>query len=86
MDFGLATFTDNEPYVLYRCGTPGYVAPEIIRMKEHRKITVECDMFSAGAVFHVLLTNKFLFEGTTNDEVYHSNLRGDFDLSSKFYR
>lgn len=32
-DFGLAVVADDEPYAFYRCGTPGYVAPEIIRMK-----------------------------------------------------
>ncbi len=27
VDFGLATNADVEPYLFYRCGTPGYVAP-----------------------------------------------------------
>jgi len=27
VDFGLAILTEEEPYVFYRCGTPGYVAP-----------------------------------------------------------
>ena len=32
VDFGLAAVSDNEPYILYHCGTPGYIAPEIILM------------------------------------------------------
>jgi serine/threonine protein kinase len=30
VDFGLAVDVDAEDYIFYRCGTPGYVAPEII--------------------------------------------------------
>lgn len=27
VDFGLATYADEEKYLFVRCGTPGYVAP-----------------------------------------------------------
>jgi serine/threonine protein kinase len=27
VDFGLAAISDDEPYINYRCGTPGYIAP-----------------------------------------------------------
>lgn len=27
VDFGLATISEEEPYLFYRCGTPGYIAP-----------------------------------------------------------
>lgn len=38
VDFGLATFADIDEYLFFRCGTPGYVAPEIIELstcKQH---------------------------------------------------
>lgn len=34
VDFGLATHIDEPKYIFVRCGTPGYVAPEIIRIKD----------------------------------------------------
>lgn len=34
VDFGLAADIDSEDYIFYRCGTPGYVAPEIITCKK----------------------------------------------------
>jgi serine/threonine protein kinase len=37
-DFGLSTDVDSEDYIHYRCGTPGYVAPEIIPLKKGMKI------------------------------------------------
>ena len=29
VDFGLATYTDVDKFLFPKCGTPGYVAPEI---------------------------------------------------------
>jgi serine/threonine protein kinase len=64
VDFGLATHADQEKYLFYRCGTPGYVAPEIITLAENGHVEPECDMFSVGVIFHILLMRKALFEGT----------------------
>jgi calcium-dependent protein kinase len=33
-DFGLATHADENKYLFVRCGTPGFVAPEIINIKD----------------------------------------------------
>jgi serine/threonine protein kinase len=30
IDFGLGTFVDVKEYLFKRCGTPGFVAPEVI--------------------------------------------------------
>lgn len=63
VDFGLAADVDSEDYIYKRCGTPGYVAPEITTYKQGDKLTPECDVFSAGCIFHILLVKKTLFEG-----------------------
>ena len=84
-DFGLATFTDDEPYIFNRCGTPGFIAPEITRMRENRKVRVSCDIFSAGVVFHILLTNKYLFEGIDPKETFKNNSKAEFNLDGKRY-
>ena len=34
VDFGLATSIDEPTYIFIRCGTPGYVAPEILRIRD----------------------------------------------------
>jgi calcium-dependent protein kinase len=34
VDFGLATYQDLEEYLFKRCGTPGFVAPEVINAKK----------------------------------------------------
>jgi len=38
VDFGLATNADVPHYLFFRCGTPGYVAPEIIELTENKHI------------------------------------------------
>jgi len=58
-DFGLATKVDEPVYLYYRCGTPGYVAPEIINIQDIKGHYSElCDIFSLGLVFYLLLSGK----------------------------
>jgi len=37
IDFGLAAFVDDAQQLFSRCGTPGFVAPEIISLKQGEK-------------------------------------------------
>jgi serine/threonine protein kinase len=62
-DLGLAVDVDAEDYIFYRCGTPGYVAPEIISCKKGDRLTPACDIFSLGLIFHILLVKRPIFEG-----------------------
>jgi serine/threonine protein kinase len=34
VDFGLATEIEESNYIYVKCGTPGYVAPEILQIKD----------------------------------------------------
>ena len=55
VDFGLATSTLISQYPFPKCGTPGYVAPEVARLKEDKiKYDKVCDIFSAGCIFYKL--------------------------------
>ena len=54
-DFGLATFLDAGDILFKRCGTPGFVAPEILLYTEESKMYNEkCDIYSAGVIFYIL--------------------------------
>lgn len=64
VDFGLATSTDVDKFLFPKCGTPGYVAPEIANLIDKSiKYDKVCDIFSAGVIFFKLLTGKDLFPG-----------------------
>ena len=40
-----------------RCGTPGYVAPEVLKWKEKEPFyDSKCDVFSLGCLFYYLVS------------------------------
>ena len=54
IDFGLADYINNKEQLFRRCGTPGFVAPEIISLKQGETYNEKCDIFSSGVIFHIL--------------------------------
>ena len=65
VDFGLSSYCDMKEYLFKRCGTPGYVAPEIINSssKENKKFCPKVDVFSAGIILYILMIGKSPFKG-----------------------
>ena len=60
VDLGLATRADIDTFMFVRCGTPGFVAPEVINIKDlNTKYDVICDIFSLGLIFHLLWKQYF---------------------------
>ena len=57
VDFGLSTFLHQDSIIFLKCGTPGYVAPEIFEQKKEGPLSYNstCDIFSIGIVFHVII-------------------------------
>ena len=54
-DMGLATKSDIDEYLFARCGTPGFVAPEVVNIKNLKdKYDPVCDIYSVGIMFHIL--------------------------------
>ena len=69
-----------------RCGTPGYVAPEVINIKDMKtKDSCACDIFSLGLIFHLLLFGKSVFKGKTYNEVLNENRSCNFTLEGEEY-
>lgn len=55
VDFGLATSTLVDEYPFPKCGTPGYVAPEVANLTDlKKKYDKKCDIFSIGCIFYKL--------------------------------
>lgn len=56
-DFGLSTdIIFLEKILFKRCGTPGFVAPEVLNYdeKKHSFYNEKCDIFSVGVIFYIL--------------------------------
>ena len=85
IDFGLATYVKQEKYIYYRCGTPGFIAPEIIcRKKEDLSQYSEiCDIFSAGVIFYILIVGKPPFQSSDFKKILKLNKRCDIDFKIK---
>ena len=83
-DFGLATYV-NEPVYLYcRCGTPGYVAPEVINIKDMKAhYSSVCDIYSLGLIFYLLLSGKPAFPGKSYSTVVKQNREAAIDFGLK---
>lgn len=67
--------------MLYKkCGTPGYVAPEILK---DQKYDTKVDIFSAGIIFYILLTGCSPFYGADYDSILQKNkeCKINFNLS-----
>ena len=57
VDFGLASSVEAKQYIFLKCGTPGYIAPEIFKYdpkipKTHN--VDKCDIFAVGCIFHYM--------------------------------
>jgi len=86
VDFGLATFKDDDPYIFPKCGTPGFVAPEIANLVD-KTVPYDpiCDIFSIGVVFHILLTGDSVFPGKKFNEVLKKNKDCKINLTGSAY-
>eukprot|EP01017_Pseudomicrothorax_dubius_P005618 TRINITY_DN11451_c0_g1_i1.p1 TRINITY_DN11451_c0_g1~~TRINITY_DN11451_c0_g1_i1.p1 ORF type:complete len:530 (+),score=83.11 TRINITY_DN11451_c0_g1_i1:266-1855(+) len=59
VDFGFAHNFNSTSEIIYpRCGTPGYLAPEIF--DEKVIITTKVDMFAVGVILYCVLTSGFV--------------------------
>ncbi|CAZ86475.1 unnamed protein product [Tuber melanosporum] len=54
-DFGLAKIIGEDSFTTSLCGTPSYVAPEILEPSRNRKYTRAVDMWSLGVVLYICL-------------------------------
>jgi serine/threonine protein kinase len=85
-DFGLATRVNEKVYLYCRCGTPGYVAPEVINIKDMKSTySSVCDIYSAGLVFHLLLTGKAAFSGKSYNTVVKMNREAKVEFKGKAF-
>lgn len=86
IDFGLACKVCEIDPSFKKCGTPGYIAPEVISTKTEelwRVLNSKLDVFSAGVIFHKFLFGKDLFDGVNVEEVLKMNLKGVYEVKSK---
>ncbi|CAI2305117.1 unnamed protein product [Caenorhabditis sp. 36 PRJEB53466] len=66
-DFGLATTVENDERKKTLCGTPNYIAPEVLNKMGH---SFEVDIWAIGCILYILLFGQPPFESKTLEETY----------------
>lgn len=64
------------------CGTPGYVAPEIL---ERTPYGTQCDMWSLGVIVYILLGGYSPFEEKCQDLLFEKIRAGDYTFHDEFW-
>lgn len=89
-DFGLAKIIGEASFTTTLCGTPSYVAPEILENTKHRKYTRAVDIWSLGVVLYICLCGfpPFSDELNTPERPYtlaQQIKMGHFDYPSPYW-
>lgn len=74
IDFGFAAFCSNTQKLRIFCGTPSYMAPELVRKHEYDGRQVDC--WALGVLLFALLAGAFPFRGANETELYGRIQRG----------
>ncbi|CAD8158589.1 unnamed protein product [Paramecium octaurelia] len=78
-DFGLADFYHNDGlYLFKRCGTPGYIAPEILRNEPY---DYKVDVYSIGVIMYYVLVGKNPFDNVNSKQILINNQLGQVNFN-----
>lgn len=77
IDFGLSTVCSPTAEVKSKvfCGTPSYMAPEILKKKDY--LGTKADIWALGILLYVLLTGTFPFKGASDRELFQRICKGE---------
>jgi calcium/calmodulin-dependent protein kinase I len=92
-DFGLARFIQSNEVMMTQCGTPGYVAPEIILGKGYNEAI---DFWSLGVILYIMFKNQNIsitprlcgfppFYDEDNDKLFQLIKTGTFTFPSPYW-
>ena len=65
----------------HQCGTPAYIAPEIIKEGGYRGF--KADMWSAGVCLYVMLVGTVPFRAATMEELHQLIKEGKYDFEGE---
>ena len=75
-DFGVSRIVNKYDIMLEQCGTPAYIAPEILLNEGYKGFSV--DIWSAGVVLYAMLSGTVPFKGKDLKELHDVIISGDY--------
>ncbi|XP_023723484.1 calcium/calmodulin-dependent protein kinase type 1 isoform X1 [Cryptotermes secundus] len=80
-DFGLSKMEDSG-VMATACGTPGYVAPEVLAQKPYGKAV---DVWSIGVISYILLCGYPPFYDENDANLFAQILKGEFEFDAPYW-
>mgnify|MGYP002624184704 CR=1 FL=1 len=77
-DFGVSKIVNKGDVMLEQCGTPAYIAPEILLNKGYEGFGV--DVWSAGVVLYAMLSGTVPFKGSNIKELHNLIISGNYPV------
>ena len=78
IDFGFGMYNPRNSPQKFFCGTPNYMAPEIVLKKEYNG--QKADIWSLGVLIYKLFCADFPFKGKNQKELYNQIIKGKFKI------
>jgi len=79
-DFGLSKLFSGDEELTTSCGTPGYVAPEVLMSESYDK---SVDMWGIGIITYILLAGYPPFYGDNDTQLFEKIMNAEYDFDDE---
>lgn len=79
-DFGLSKIFNDEEELMTSCGTPGYVAPEVLMCESYDK---SVDMWGIGIITYILLAGYPPFNAEEDSALFEKIMNAEYDYDDE---